>query len=219
MSYQARYIGLDEVLDAFQKKAKAPYFSLWIGTKLICDYSDGDQLEDVAEKLTEEIERSIKRNITHVHELILHNKKEKNYTRKSEHYCVIAFQCLELPGVAGLPADPNAYTIAAMHSEVNKLRSEISALQAERIEEDDDDQEPDAMQGIGKFFTPEIIGQLINRILPPVQTTVSNLAGINPDQTLQETINVLFAKGVKLEHLQKLAAMPTERITMLISML
>lgn len=217
MSYQARYIGLNEVLEAFEKKAKAPYFSLWIGTKLICDYCEGDQLEDVAEKLTEEIERSIKRNITHVHELILHTKKEKNYTRKSEHYSVIAFQCLELPGVAGLPADPNAYTIASMHSEVNKLRSEISALQAERIE--DDEQEPDEMSGIGKFFTPEIIGQLLNRFLPPVQPTVSNLAGINPDQTLQETINVLFAKGVKLEHLQKLAAMPADRITMLISML
>jgi hypothetical protein len=221
MSYQARYIGLDEVLDAFRKKAKTPYFSLWLKGQPLCQYRDGDTIDDAIEKITEEIELGIKRQITHEHELFLHTKKEKDYTRKSDSYCVIGFRCFDLPGNAVGAMDHNVYTIAAMHQEMNRLKSEVSALQAEKIESEDDEDNEDQntfMSGFNQMVEHPLVVGLINKWLTGTQP-VNNLAGINHDQTLQETINILFSKGVELHHLQKLAEMPADKIQMLLTML
>lgn len=222
MSYQARYIGLDEVIDAFKKKAKSPYFSLWLKGQPITQFRDGDTIDDAIDKITEEIELGIKRQITHEHELLLHTKKEKDYTRKSESYAVIGFRCFEIP--TGSPAsDPHsAYNMYAMNQELNRLKSEIAALQAEKIESDDDDDEPEDqnnfMSGFNQMLEHPLVVGLINKwIQQPNQ--VRNLAGIDDDKTLQETINTLFAKGVNLDHLKKLAAMPESQIKMLLQML
>ena len=222
MSYQARYIGIDEVLEAFHKKAKTPYFSLWLKGQPITQYRDGDTIDDAADKIREEIELGIKRQITHEHELLLHTKKEKDYTKKSESYAVIGFRCFELP--AGIQsADPHqAYSMYAMQAEMNRLKSEIAALQTAKIEadedDDDDDQSNDLMSGFNKMLEHPLVVGLINKwIAQPDQ--VRNLAGIDDNKTLQDTINILFAKGVQLEHLQKLAAMPESQIKMLLNML
>jgi hypothetical protein len=45
---------------------------------------------------------------------------------------------------------------------------------------------------------------------------VTSLAGVDDLDTI---LKDLFSKGVKLEHLRKLADMPEEKITMLIQML
>jgi len=219
MSYQARYIGLDEVLEQVNKKAKAPYFSMWLKGQPLCQYRDGDTMDDVIEKITEEIELGVKRQITHEHELFLHTKKEKDYTRKSESYCVIGFRCFDLPTNSLGVVDHNAYSMMAVHQEMNRLKSEISALQAERISEDDEDDEPDnLMSGVNKMLDHPLVVGLINKWLTGNQP-VTNLAGIDTDQTLQQTIEILFSKGVQVVHLQKLAAMPKEKIQMLLNML
>lgn len=221
MSYQARYIGLEEVIEAFQKKAKHPYYSLWIKGQPICQYNDGDTIEDVIEQIKDEIEIGIRHQITHEHELILHSKKEKEYTKKSDKYAVIGFRCFELPNLSpGQPMDHNAYTIAAMNQELNRVKSEMAALQAKKIEEEEDDEDDDQnnfMSGFNQFVEHPIVIGMINKWLTGSQP-VNNLAGID-NTTLNETINILFSKGVKLEHLQKLAAMPTDKITMLLNML
>jgi len=218
MSYQARYIGLDEVLEAFQKKAKTPYFSLWLKGQPLAQYFEGDTMDDAIEKITDEIEKSTKHQVTHEHELILHSKKEKQYTRKSEAYTVIGFRCFEVAAVAG--TDPHqAYNMYAMNTELNRLKSELSALQAakQQDDDDDDDKEPnDLMSGVNQFMEHPLVVGMINKWL---QQPVKNLAGVNPDQNLQDTINILFSKGVQLEHLQKLAAMPADKIQMLLTML
>ena len=121
MSYQARYIGLDEVLEAFNKKAKTPYFSLWLKGQPLAQYRDGDTMDDSIEKIKEEIELGVKRQITHEHELYLHNKKEKDYTRKSESYAVIGFRCFELPGAAV------AGVVRTIHSTANSTRHRLRA--------------------------------------------------------------------------------------------
>jgi hypothetical protein len=118
--------------------------------------------------------------------------------------------------------DHNAYTIAAMNQEMARLKSEVSALQAEKVENDNDDDDDDDkdsfMSGFNQMVEHPLIVGLINKWLTGSQP-VNNLAGINPDQTLQETINILFSKGVELKHLQKLAEMPADKIQMLLTML
>jgi hypothetical protein len=219
MSYQARYIGLDEVLEALQNKAKAPYFSLWCKGAPVVQYHEGDTMEDVINKITHEIELGVKRQISHEYELYLHSKKEKIYTRKSESYAMINFRCFDMPaGISG--TDPHqAYNMYAMHQEMNRLKSEIAALQTAKVdEEDDEDDEPEnnLISGFNQMLEHPLVVGLINKwIQAPV---TKNLAGVH-DQSLDETINILFSKGVQLEHLQKLAAMPADKIQMLLTML
>ena len=220
MSYQCRYIGLDEVLDALRSKAKAPYFSLWCKGAPVIQYHDGDTIDDVIEKITHEIETGCKRQISHEHELYLHTKKEKNYTRKSESYAMINFRCFEVPAGLGA-ADPHqSYNMYAMNQEINRLKSEIAALQTSKIDDEDEDEneEKDSlMSGFNQLLEhPLIVGMINKWIQAPLP---QNLAGADTNKSLQETINILFSKGVQLEHLQKLAAMPTERIQMLLTML
>ena len=221
--YQARYIGLDEVLEAYQEKAKYPYFSLWIGTDPIASYREGDSMDDCIEKITKEINRSIKRNCTKEHILVLHSKKEKEYTRKSDKYDVIGFYAFELPtSNPGLPTEHNSYKNAEMYMAIQQMKSEIAALRAEKIddEDEDEDDEPeqdDFMSGVDKLMNHPLVIGMVNKYLSTPDAP-KNMAGIeSPD--VNECINVLFSKGVKLEHLQKLAAMPATKINMLLQML
>ena len=222
MSYQARYIGLDEVLEAFHKKAKTPYFSMWMKGQPVCQYT-GDDIDDAIELITEEIELNKKRNVTHECELFLHTKKEKQYSRKSESYAVIGFRSFEI-NMIGSPVDHGGYNNYAMQNELNIIKSQLAALQATAAadpdDEDDEDDEDDSMLGsFNKIVEHPLVVGLINKWMAgtaPVQA----LAGVQPtDAGLQETINILFAKGVQLHHLQKLAAMDETKIKMLINML
>ena len=222
MSYQARYIGLDEVLEAFHKKAKSPYFSMWMKGQPVCQYT-GDDMDDAIELITEEIELNKKRNVTHECELFLHTKKEKQYSRKSESYAVIGFRSFEI-NMIGSPADPGGYNSYAMHNELNIIKSQLAALQATAAadpgDDDDDDDDDDSMMGsINKLIDHPLVVGMINKWMAG-SGTVTALAGVTPStEDLQQTINILFSKGVQLHHLQKLAAMDESKIQMLINML
>jgi hypothetical protein len=220
MSYQARYIGIDEVIEAFNKKAKSPYFSLWLKGQPLCQWREGDSIDDSIEKIKEEIELGVRRNISHEHELFLHTKKEKDYTRKSESYCVIGFRCFEV-GAVGMPIDHNAYNNFGMQQELSRLKSEVAALQAKKVDQDDEDDEDDEennfISGFQQLIDHPLVVGMINKWMTG-STPINNLAGID-DTNLQDTINILFSKGVNLQHLQKLAAMPEDKIQMLIQML
>ena len=221
MSYQAKYIGLDEVLDVFRKRAKTPYFSMWIKGQPVIQYT-GDDIDEAIDIITDEIELNIKRDITHEHELFLHSKKEKQYSRKSDSYSVIGFRSFEINKI-GSPADHGAYNTYAMQNELNIIKSQLAALQATAAanpDDDEDDEDDDSMLGsFNKIVEHPLVVGLINKWMTgtaPVQA----LAGVTPtNESLQETINLLFSKGVQLHHLQKLAAMDETKIQMLINML
>lgn len=220
MSYQARYIGLDEVLEAFHKKSKSPYFSMWMKGQPVCQYT-GDDMDDAIELITEEIELNKKRNVTHECELFLHTKKEKQYNRKSESYAVIGFRSFEI-NMIGTPVDPGGYNTYAMHNELNIIKSQLAALQATAAadpDDEDDEEDDDSMMGsFNKLIDHPLVVGLINRYMTG-SGTVTALAGVDTNEGLQETINLLFSKGVQLHHLQKLAAMDETKIKMLINML
>mgnify|MGYP001301366338 CR=1 FL=1 len=221
MSYQARYIGLDEVLEAFHKKAKTPYFSMWMKGQPVCQYT-GDDMDEAIELITEEIELNKKRQVTHESELFLHTKKEKQYSRKSDSYAVIGFRSFEI-NMIGSPADHGGYNTYAMHNELNIIKSQLAALQATAAadpDEDDDEDDDDTMMGsFNKMIEHPLVVGMINKWMAG-SATVTALAGVTPSsESLQETINLLFSKGVQLQHLQKLAAMDKDKIQMLINML
>jgi hypothetical protein len=76
------------------------------------------------------------------------------------------------------------------------------------------------INGITQLIEHPLISGLIQKFITPSSTPVQSLSGVDDsDDEIINTINILFSKGVKLEHLQKLASMPQSKIQMLISML
>jgi hypothetical protein len=75
----------------------------------------------------------------------------------------------------------------------------------------------------GLLENPQIQGVLISAISGLIGSfsipvnNVKTISGVTDD--LDDVIKTLFSKGVKLEHLKKLAEMPKDKIQMLISML
>lgn len=219
---QPRYKGLNQVLSAFDKKAKAPYFSMWSKGKPIEQYT-GDDLETAKELISDEIKTNIESNYNEVCEIYLHTDKpkgKKKYEIKDESYAFITFVSKE-PSIAGENTNSvNWY----QQREIENLKSEIEGLkmrlQSEEIESDEEEEEePENLGMIGQvnqLLAHPIINGLIDKWLNG-STPVRNLAGIPND--VEECVNVLFSKGVTLNHLKKLASMPETKIKMLLTML
>lgn len=223
MTLIARYIGKDEVLYAYDKKAKHPYFSIWDKSQCIVQYN-GDDYDEAKEIISDEIDISVKRNYTNTLTLKLHPEKEKAYTTKSPTYANFAFICQNtLPAI--MPTADNIGASAYYANEIQNLRAEINALKMKETEPDDeeeddeDDEQPEGMaliNGVNTLLEHPLIAGLITKWTSGSQP-VRNLAGVN--NTLEECLETLFNKGVTVQHLQKLAEMPEAKIKMLLSML
>jgi hypothetical protein len=220
MSLVPRYIGIDDTLEAYESKAVAPYWSLWDKTAIIDQYR-GDDMNEGAERLTKEIERSIKLNYENPLTLRLHPTKEKNYTIKSEANAVILFLCSDRPAhhVGNVGVDSNYYL---MLNQINSLKSEVEALKIKKIEEENDEDEyeddgaSNLIGGMNQLLQHPIVIGMIDKWLTG-KAPVTHLAGVN--RSLEECLETLFSKGVTVEHLQKLADMDKAKINMLIQML
>lgn len=221
MSLVPRYIGIEDTLEAYESKAVTPYWSLWDKTAIIDQYR-GDDMQEGADRLTKEIERSIKLNYDNPLTLRLHPTKEKNYTIKSEANAVILFLCSDKPAhhVGNVGVDSNYYL---MLNQINALKSEVEALKVKKIEDEideDDEYEDDGatnlISGVNQLLEHPVIMGLMNKWLNGTQP-VTHLAGVN--RSLEECLETLFSKGVTVEHLQKLADMDRAKLSMLIQML
>jgi hypothetical protein len=109
----------------------------------------------------------------------------------------------------------------------NEILSRLNAIEARLIDEEIDDleeEQPVNTQSIlaGFLNKPEIqnvvIAALTGIASSFITPKVTAVAGINED-SVEDILNTLYSKGVKIEHLRKLADMPQAKIQMLISML
>lgn len=97
-------------------------------------------------------------------------------------------------------------------------------IEAQEIEDEIDDLQPEPKKDfiaglldnehIQTMIVSAITGLISNHVVK--KPMVTSLAGIDD---LDSILQTLFSKGVKLEHLKKLAEMPEDKISMLIQML
>lgn len=125
------------------------------------------------------------------------------------------------------------YNAGLTHSDIKAIAEEIRKQDVEDIDEEIEDlpeEQPSIIAGaINQLIeSPEIRSAIAAAVinLPSViggmfkKTPVAtSLAGICDDKNLDEVISILYSKGVKIEHLRKLAEMDQSKIQMLISML
>ena len=222
MALIASYVGKNEVLNAFEKRAKVPYFSIWDGTRIIVQYND-DDFEEAKEIISDEFDIKCKRNYTNICVLKLHSEKEKVYTAKSLTTANLYFSWLDTiqpqPINVSTGADMNAFYI----NEINNLRAEINALKLKEDNEEEEDEEEEDKNGLGQIgdilnhpLATQLVGWLTSNINNGQR--VNNLAGVE-EQTAQQYVQMLFNKGVTIEHLRKLAEMPQAKIKILLTML
>jgi len=220
MSLTVKYYGLDEVLEYFDKYAKQPYFSIWDRNSCHIQYS-GDSFDEAKEIITDEINLLKKRNYENPLTIKLHTEKSKVYTSTNKDYnsCAV-FVCYDSAiGSALMPAQQNNNQATIMLlNEINALKSEVNALKSEKIEyeEEEEDSETNFINGVNQALEHPIIAGLLNKLIFGKQPS---LAGVNTNLDLDDCIKTLFDKGVTIEHLRKLADMPKDKISMLISML
>jgi len=220
---QPSYVGLNEVIDAFQRKAKSPYWSLWDKTQPIEQHNE-DDIDAGLEKLIYEIQLREKRGYTRPLTLLLHPKKEGFYDKnKSPKTANIYFVCSELQPVTSVGGVGN--NMLPILQQLNSMQSQISALQnVDENDEGDEDENEDKtlgyINGINRILEHPIVAGIISKLVAPTQQPVASLSGveINENEVI-EIINTLFSKGVEIEHLRKLSEMPVSKIKMLISML
>ncbi len=97
-------------------------------------------------------------------------------------------------------------------------------IEAKEIEEEIDEIEPEPQKNFlaGLLENEQVQTMVVSAITGLIgsiivkKPMVTSLAGVDDLDTILKT---LFSKGVKLEHLKKLADMPEEKISMLIQML
>jgi hypothetical protein len=97
-------------------------------------------------------------------------------------------------------------------------------IEAQEIEDEIDELEPEPKKDfiaglldnehIQTMLVSAITGLISNHLVK--KPLVTSLAGVDDLDTI---LQILFSKGVKLEHLKKLADMPEDKISMLIQML
>ena len=223
---QPRYVGLEEVIEAFHRKAKTPYWSLWDKNQPI-EQNNEDDIDVGLEKLIYEIQVGIKRNYTRPLTLLLHPKKEQFYDKnKSPKTANIFFVCCESQPMQNVGSMGN--NMLPIQQQLNSIQSQISALQnvdendiEDEIEDEDEDKTLGYINGINRILEHPVIAGIISKLINNnTQQPVASLSGVTTDESeLEEIISVLFSKGVKIEHLKKLSEMPESKIQMLLTML
>jgi hypothetical protein len=129
--------------------------------------------------------------------------------------------------------------IRAQNEQINELRGIVMANTSVEDEEVEEEMEPNYMGAIGQILGHPAMQPIISNLLTALASTIvvnkttemqptnkvfqapKALAGteMTQEEALTECLENLFNKGVTIEHLQKLAAMPTAKIKMLITML
>jgi len=218
----ARFIGIDKIIEGFEIESETPYWSIWDKTQKMSQYngSKGDDMESSLEKLQHAL-NTCQDNYTRPIVIKLHPNKEKSYTQKSDYssslYCLVKEKPSYLPTTPG--GTDSSYNNYVLMKEMEALKTEINALKTLQLQEDqeeDDEEQDDIMSGFNKLLDHPIIIGLANKFMGG-SSHATHLSGVN--KNIDEILNVLFAKGVTVEHLQILSEMPEPKLKMLISML
>jgi hypothetical protein len=228
----ATYIGINEILEGFDDKASKPYFSIWVDNTQV-EYNCENDFEKAKNKIIKQIEAFARSGMTKIIYLKIHpklpEKKEGIYTKTDPALTMYCAAKQEYKNVIGYSGDNSIYPIYQLiekqNETINALVSKINAIEAEEEENEsvgsNEEIILDKINGIINsplgVLASTYLPRLLDKFIPPSQK-IAGIAG-HSETDLETTINILFEKGVTLQHLQKLAAMPKEKIQMLITML
>jgi hypothetical protein len=219
MALTILYIGKEEVLEAFEKRAKKAYWAVFDKGINLYQYEDND-FEQSKEVLSEFLDLCIKRNYANPLTLKFCSESEEAYNAKSKSYGNFTFQCsASAPAPTYVGADLQTFYI----NEINALKAEINAMKMkwdpiEEEEDEEEEEESDSMRllsGVNTLLDHPLIAGLVARFTTGQQQP-RTLAGVD---NVDEYLQILYKKGLTPDHLRKLSEMPESKIKMLLTML
>ena len=232
---KAKFYGIENIIAAFEQEASTPYWAIWEGRVCHAQFR-GEDMEDSINKLRLELDRIKSAGMDSIMELLPYpiklHKGDYMYI-KDKRYQVeypIYFTVFEKNNnsIAGVPG--NFYQAPGIDNRLNErlntIESMLTVLADKNLEESDDEDEPDEIGKINQLLENDtvkgLIGALVGFLTRPRVPVVTNLAGIkinNMDPEYIRCLEILFAKGLTLEHLQKLANMSEQKIAMLLKLI
>lgn len=222
MALTVLYTGKDEVLEAFDKRAKKPYWVIFDGNHNLYQY-EGEDYEDSKMILNDFLDHCIKKNYQNSLTFKFPSISEDAYTKNVKAYSSFVFDVTakqnNIPITAG--NELQAYylnEINSLKAEINAMRMKWDPIEDEEEEEEDEESETQRMiNGVNTILENPLVIGLINK-LTAGNTRVNNLAGTDLHKA-EYYVQLLFEKGVTVDHLRKLAEMPQTKIKMLLTML
>ena len=228
----ATYTGINEIIDGYINKADKPFFSMWVDNLLV-EQNIVNDFEISKNKIITQIEDFARSGMTKIIYLKIHSvlpdKKSGTYTKTDPAltmYCQAKAEMKQISGFSNDNIYPIYQLIEKQNETINALVSKINAIEGEEEEENEnigsyEEQLLEKISGIVNSPLGLIAANFLSKYVTPQQTQkVAGISGIiDENSDLENTIKILFNKGVTIEHLKKLSEMPESKIKMLLTML
>lgn len=229
---------IEDVLDWYRSQ-HIPKYTITQKNKWGKGYYDGTSMEDGIAKLQSDLEALKGSNIVNKNDYELHLLKTSTAKNKtsSELKFAITFNFSGEYSESQIGSVPmfNQYGNAGISKRdlIDILDERDRQKELQEIEEEVEDLEPQQTSiiagAVNNLMTsPEIQSAIAAAVmnLPAMiggffkkSPITTSLAGICDNKDVNEVIEILYSKGVKIEHLRKLAEMDQAKISMLISMI
>jgi len=197
---KAMYNGVNAIMDAYDRNAQTPYYSVWAGKDMIFSYNEDDQ-EAGRIHLLENLIACEQNEHSDILKIKFHPKKEKTFiTDRTPAIATLFVRVCDPNYLKGQiqPYNPapnyGLQNILEKQTEIlSGLSNRLSALeevQMQAEEEADDVEEEDTLGKVGAILNhpaiQTILGILIPQIMPAMQPKPQPIvAGVQEDELLQ----------------------------------
>jgi len=234
MSAKPQIIGIDGVMDWFDRYATSPYFAVYTflsPSKLDkCFQYTKPDLDEGRTLLENTLVAMQQQDDQTLYVLKIYNGLNKRHSLDTnmEHECALRFRVVDIPNmhnqVSGVEK-PNWAMQNAMAKMMETQNLILAKLSADEME-DNEPEEKQPMNGInGILNSPEMAGLIVGylgKILGVNASQPAGMAGIEDAPDPNEAImilNNLMNKGVTIDHLRKLDEMSNVKLQSLLLML
>lgn len=196
---KAMYNGVQSIMDAHDRNASTPYYSVWAGKDMIFSYNE-DDAEAGRMHLLENLMACEQNEHSDILKIKYHPKKEKLFiTDKTPSIATLFVRVCEPSYLRGQiqqiqPVQPyqNNMLVERQMELLNSIASRLTALEEKAIEEEEEEEE-NAFGKIGVILDHPVVQGLISAVLPAMLNNVNNkqqqnINGIPSDSKVSETM-------------------------------
>jgi hypothetical protein len=173
---KAMYTGVTQIMDAFDRNAQTPYYSVWAGKDMIFSWND-DDMEQGRVYLMENLVASEQNEHSDILKIKFHPKKEKTFiTDKTPSIATLFVRVCDPNYMRGQvmqqPGGMNygMQTLLERQMEImNGINSRLTALEEVQEEEEEEEDETEALLGrIGNILNHPTVSAIVATILPQI---------------------------------------------------
>jgi hypothetical protein len=197
---KAMYNGVNAIMDAYDRNAQTPYYSVWAGKDMIFSYNEDDQ-EQGRVHLMENLIACEQNEHSDILKIKFHPKKEKTFiTDKTPAIATLFVRVCDPNYLKGQVQPYNAQPNYGLQSLLERqteilsgLSNRMSALEEAQIQEEEEyeEEEEDTLGKVGTILNhpaiQTILGILMPQVLPVLKAQPApqpTVAGVQDDLTV-----------------------------------